>query len=92
MLPLFEMKCHHWMLPLFERNVYQVVMLPLVERYCHQRMLPLVERNLYQGIPLVESGYYSLPIVESGNQGQMGPSKHVCLPTVERDEWKVLHV
>ena len=55
-------------------------------------MLPLVERNLHQGLPLVESGDQILPLVESGNQGPMDPSEHVCLPIVERDGWKVLHV
>ena len=70
------------MIPIVERNVHQVGMLQLVERECHHWMLPLVEKNAYQGPPLVDSG----------NQGLMDPNEQVCLPLVEKDLWKVLHV
>ena len=70
MLPLAEREFHHWMLPLVERNVYQVGILSRVERDFHHRMLPLVERNVHQGLPLVESGDQSLPLVESGDRGR----------------------
>ena len=92
MLPLIERECHHWMLPLVEIHVHQVGMLPLVERDCHHCMIPLVERNVHQGLPLVKSGYQSLPMFESDNQGPMDPIEHVCLHFVERDGWKMLHV
>ena len=92
MIPIVERECHHWMLPIVERNVHQVGMLPLVERKCNHWMLTLVEINVHQGIPIVESGEQGLPMVESGYQGPMDPSDHVCLPLVERDWWKGLHV
>ena len=55
-------------------------------------MLPLVDINVHQGLPLVESGDQSLHLFDSGNQGPMDPSKHVFLPLLDRDGWKVLHV
>ena len=91
-LPLVERECHHWTIPLVERNVYQVGMLPLVERECHQWMLPLVERNVHQGLPFIDSGDHDIPLVESGDQGTMDTNNHICLPLVERYCWNVLHV
>ena len=80
------------MLPLVERNVHQVGMLPLVYGCFHHCMFPLVEINVHKDLPLVESDNHSLPLVNIGNQEQMDPSEHVCLPLVERYGWKVLHV
>ena len=80
------------MLPLVERNLHQVGMLLLVERDCHHWVIPLLERNVHQGLHLVDSNDQSIPLVESGDQGPMNPSEHICLPLVERDGWKVLNV
>ena len=88
---IVERECHHWMIPLVELIMHQVGMLPLVERYFHHWMIPLEERNLHQDLPLVDSGDQSIPLVDSGDQGTMYPRKHICLPLVERDGWKVLH-
>ena len=52
--------------------MYQFGMLPLVDRDCHHWMLPLVERNVHHGLLLVERSDQSLPMVESGNQGDDG--------------------
>ena len=91
-IPLLERECHHGMITLVERNVYQVEMPLLVERECHHWIIPLVEINVHQGLPIVESGDQGLPMVESGNQGPTETSDHVLPPLVERDWWKVLHV
>ena len=91
-IPLLERECHHGMITLVERNVYQVEMPLLVERECHHWIIPLVEINVHQGLPIVESGDQGLPMVESGDQGPMETSNHVLPPLVERDWWKGLHV
>ena len=82
MISLVEREFHHRMIPLVERNLHQVGMPLLVERDFHHWMLPLVERNVHQ----------ILTLVESGDQGPMDPTDHVCLPLVDMDGWKVLHV
>ena len=92
MLPIIDRGFNRWTLPLVDINVHQVGILTLVESYFHHWILPLVERNVYQGLTLVEIGNQSLPLVESGDQGPMDPSEHVCIPLVERYWWKLLHV
>ena len=77
MVPLVERVCHHWMLPLVDRNVHQVGMLPLVERYFHHWMLHFVEINVHQDLPIVEGGYQGIPLIESDDQGTMDPSKNI---------------
>ena len=52
------------MIPLVEINAHQVGMPSLVEKDFHHWMLPLMEINVYQGLPLVETGDYSLPLAE----------------------------
>ena len=48
--------------------------------------------DVHQGLPLFESDDQGISMVESGDQGLMDPIKNVCLPLVDRDWWKVLHV
>ena len=77
MIPLVERECHHWMISIFEINLYQVGMPPLVERECHHWMLHFVEINVHQALPIVEGGYQGIPLIESDDQGTMDPSKNI---------------
>ena len=77
MITLVDRECHHWMISIFEINLYQVGMLPLVERECHHWMLPFLEINVHQAFPIVESEYQGIPLVESDNQETMDPSKNI---------------